>query len=109
MLLSSSLVVGTESAITSDFSGFLPFLKGGAAGGVVDDIALCPPSQDGHRVPGVAKRRGESVAAPPPCEHHHRVVVRSTSLLEVAESFYLRETDRQTERKRKDGKRLSQY
>lgn len=40
LLLSSSLVAGTESAITSDFSGFRPFLEGWADGGVVDDIAL---------------------------------------------------------------------
>ena len=58
LLLSSSLVTCTESAITSGFSGFLPFLRGGAEEGVADDIALWPPSQDGHRVPGVAKPRG---------------------------------------------------
>lgn len=88
LLLSSSLVACTESVITSDFSGFLPFLKGGPAGGVVDDIALWPTQQDGHRVPGVAKRRRESVSAPPPCKHHHHVVLKSTSLLGVAESLH---------------------
>lgn len=111
LLLSSSLVACTESAITSDLSGFLPFLKGGATEGVVDDIALQPPNQDGHRVPGVAKRRRKSVAAPPPCKalhHHHHVVVKPTSLLEAAESFYLREKGRQTERKRQHEKRESQ-
>lgn len=89
LLLNSSLVACTESVIPSGFSGFLPFLKGGPAGGVVDDIALWSPNQDEHRAPGVVKRRRESVAAPPPCEHHHHyLAVKPTSLLEVAESFY---------------------
>lgn len=48
----------------------------------------------------VWEKGGESVAALPPCEvlHHHHIVVKSTSLLEVAESFYLREIDGQKEK-----------
>ncbi len=101
LLLNSSLVAGTESVIPSDFSGFLPFLKGGPEGGVVDDIALWPPNQDRHRAPGVGRRRRESVAAPPPFEHHHHhVVVEPTSLLEVAERKTL-ERDGKTNREKK--------
>lgn len=54
LLLSSSLVACGESAITSDFSGFLPFLEGCAEGGVVDDIALSLSFQDRHGVQDVA-------------------------------------------------------
>lgn len=46
LLLSSSLVACIESVITSDLSGFLPFLKGGATGGVADDMALQLPNQE---------------------------------------------------------------
>lgn len=56
LLLSSSLVAGIDSVIASDFSGFLPFLKGGAAGGVFDDIALWPP-QSGRTQSGEKEER----------------------------------------------------
>lgn len=56
LVFSSSLVAWAESVIASGFSGFLPFLKGGAAGGVPDDIALWPSTQDQPRVLSGAKK-----------------------------------------------------
>lgn len=61
---------------------------------------------------GVIKLRRKSVAAPPPYKalhhhHHHQDVEKSTLLLKVAESFYLRErqTNKQRGEKRKSGKK----
>lgn len=103
LLLSSSLVGWTDSAITSDLSGFLPFLRGGATGGVAEDIALRPPNQDRHRVPGALKRRRVShCSSSLPC-----IIIQSTSLLEDPGSFYYGEKNKQTRGKEKK-KRVSQ-
>lgn len=79
LLRSSSLVAWAVSAITSDFSSFLPFLGGWAEGGVVDDIALLRSYKDRHGLQCVVKWGRESVSAPPPNEAlHHRVYITAS-------------------------------